>query len=81
MEGKYSTSSIDIAAYLLTIGAKLESIDGKPPDSTFLFLNVDPKALTSYWTGEVRVAPQAILHAYKHLTHRAREAWQMKEVR
>lgn len=71
---RYKTTSLDLAAYLLTTGAKLESIEGGSPDSTFCFTSITHEVLSAYWTGEAKVSPQAVLQAYKHLAHRAREA-------
>lgn len=72
--GTYETTSIDLAAYLLTSGAHLVEVSGSLPESTFHFEKVSPEVISAYWSGEAKVSPQQILQAYKHLSHRIREA-------
>ena len=64
--GTYETTSIDLAAYLLTSGAHLVEVSGSLPESTFHFEKVSPEVISAYWSGEAKVSPQQILQAYKH---------------
>lgn len=60
-------SDVHLASYLLVRGFQVARVNGSPSRREFIFPNVPPEAISSFYGGDDRVSARALLDALRNL--------------
>lgn len=66
-EQRFTTSDLQLAAYLVATGYLAVRVEGPPDRRVFVFDAVPPEAIAAYHQDRMPVSPQGLFRAYRGL--------------
>lgn len=66
-EGALKISDPHLTAYLLVRGFQILRVEGTPAHREFVFSNVPPEAISSYYGGDDLISARALLDALRNV--------------